>query len=99
MFITSLRPGDLERYNLEYPALNKLNPGLIYASLTGYGRKGPDRERRGYDVTAFWARSGFMASLREPDSPPVFPRGGLGSSPAPAEAAAPCAGAGPACLT
>jgi crotonobetainyl-CoA:carnitine CoA-transferase CaiB-like acyl-CoA transferase len=78
VFITSLRPGDLERYNLEYPALSELNPRLIFASLTGYGRKGPDRERRGYDVTAFWARSGFMASLREPDSPPVFPRGGLG---------------------
>jgi crotonobetainyl-CoA:carnitine CoA-transferase CaiB-like acyl-CoA transferase len=78
VFITSMRPSELERYNLEYPALSKLNPRLVFASLTGYGRKGPDRERRGYDVTAFWARSGFMASLREPDSAPVFPRGGLG---------------------
>jgi crotonobetainyl-CoA:carnitine CoA-transferase CaiB-like acyl-CoA transferase len=78
VFITSLRPGDLERHNLGYPALSRLNPRLIYASLTGYGRKGPDRERRGYDMTAFWARSGFMESLREPDAAPVFPRGGLG---------------------
>lgn len=78
VFITSLRPSELERYDLGYSVLNKLNPRLIYASLTGYGRKGSDREKRGYDVTAFWARSGFMASVREPDSPPVFPRGGLG---------------------
>ena len=78
VFITSLRPSELERYNLEYSALSELNPRLIFASLTGYGRKGPDRERRGYDVNAFWARSGFMASIREPDMPPVFPRGGMG---------------------
>jgi len=78
VFITSLRPGELERYNLEYPVLSKFNPRLIYASLTGYGRKGPEREKRGYDVTAFWAQSGFMASLREPDRAPIFPRGGMG---------------------
>ncbi len=78
VFITSLRPSELERYNLEYSVLRKLNPRLIYASLTGYGRKGPEREKRGYDVTAFWAQSGFMASLREPERPPIFPRGGMG---------------------
>jgi crotonobetainyl-CoA:carnitine CoA-transferase CaiB-like acyl-CoA transferase len=69
VFITSLRPGELERYNLEYKALSKVNPRLVYTSLTGYGNKGPDKERRGYDVSAFWARSGFMASIREPDMP------------------------------
>jgi crotonobetainyl-CoA:carnitine CoA-transferase CaiB-like acyl-CoA transferase len=78
VFLTSLRPSELERYNLEYPVLSKRNPRLIYASLTGYGRKGPEREKRGYDVTPFWAQSGFMASLREPDRPPIFPRGGMG---------------------
>ena len=78
VFITSLRPSELERYNLEYEALSRLNPRLIYASLTGYGNKGPDKERRGYDVSAFWARSGFMASIREPDRPPLFSRGGMG---------------------
>lgn len=78
VFITSLRPSELERYDLEYPRLSRRNPRLIFASLTGYGRKGPDREKRGYDVNAFWARSGFMATIREPDMPPAFPRGGMG---------------------
>lgn len=78
IFITSLRPSELKRYNLEYSVLSKFNPGLVYASLTGYGNKGPDKERRGYDVSAFWARSGFMASIREPDIAPQFPRGGMG---------------------
>ena len=78
VLITSLRPSELERYNLEYRTLSKLNPRLIFACVTGYGRKGPDREKRAYDVTAFWARAGFMASLRAPDMDPVFPRGALG---------------------
>jgi formyl-CoA transferase len=78
VLITSLRPSELERYRMEYEELSRLNPRLVFASLTGYGRHGPDREKRGYDVTAFWARSGFMASLRDPDTPPVFPRGGMG---------------------
>jgi crotonobetainyl-CoA:carnitine CoA-transferase CaiB-like acyl-CoA transferase len=78
VFITSLRPSELERYNLEYEALSRINPRLVYASLTGYGNKGPDKERRGYDVSAFWARSGFMACIKEPDRPPLYSRGGMG---------------------
>ncbi len=78
VFLTSLRPCDIERYNLEYQTLSEINPKLIYASLTGYGRKGPCGNTRGFDWTAYWARSGFMASIREPDKPPVFPRGGMG---------------------
>jgi crotonobetainyl-CoA:carnitine CoA-transferase CaiB-like acyl-CoA transferase len=78
VFITSLRPSELDRYGLDYPELRELNPRLIFAGLTGYGRNGPDRETRGYDVTAYWARAGFMASVRDPDAPPVFPRGGMG---------------------
>jgi crotonobetainyl-CoA:carnitine CoA-transferase CaiB-like acyl-CoA transferase len=78
VFITSLRPSELERYNLEYKTLSGINSRLVYASLTGYGNKGPDKERRGYDVSAFWARSGFMACIKEPDRPPLFSRGGMG---------------------
>ncbi|MBE0479979.1 MAG: CoA transferase [Dehalococcoidia bacterium] len=78
VLLTSLRPSELERYRIDYPSVSRVNPRLVFASLTGYGRKGPEREKRGYDITAFWARSGFMATLREPDGPPVFPRGGMG---------------------
>lgn len=78
VLLTSLRPSELERYDLEYETLSRLNPRLIFASLTGYGRKGAECERPAYDYTAFVARAGFMAIVREPDRPPVFPRPGMG---------------------
>jgi len=76
--ITNLRPNELKRYNLEYETLIKYNLKLIYANVTGYGRKGPDQERPGYDYTAFWARSGFQSVVKEPDRPPIFQRGAMG---------------------
>lgn len=78
VFLTNLRPNELKRYHLEYETLVQYNPKLIYANLTGYGRKGPERERPGYDYTAFWARSGFQSVIKEPDRPPIFQRGAMG---------------------
>jgi len=71
VFITNRRPYELERYNLEYNALSRLNKRLVYASLTGFGRKGPDKDDPGQDTIGFWARSGFMYMLQqEGEAPP-----------------------------
>jgi crotonobetainyl-CoA:carnitine CoA-transferase CaiB-like acyl-CoA transferase len=70
VFITNRRPYALKKYNLEYDSLKGLNPRLIYGSLTGYGRKGPDQDLPGHDTLAFWARSGFMYLLQQGDSAP-----------------------------
>ena len=78
VFLSSLRPSELKKYNLEYETLCKTNPKLIFASLTGYGRKGPDKEKPGYDYTAFWARSGLQAIIKEPGRAPIFQRPGMG---------------------
>lgn len=43
-------PGALKKYGMDYPTLQKINPGLIYASITGYGQTGPYSNRAGYDV-------------------------------------------------
>ncbi|RXG46620.1 hypothetical protein VDGE_08149 [Verticillium dahliae] len=43
-------PGSLKKYGLDYETLRKLNPKLIYASITGYGQFGPYSDRAGYDV-------------------------------------------------
>lgn len=43
-------PGGLKKYNLDYETLSKINPKLIYASITGYGQTGPYSNRAGYDV-------------------------------------------------
>ena len=78
VFITNLRPGALEALRLDPEPVLEANPRLIYASLTGYGRTGPDAERAGYDVGAFWARSGFARKVVPDDEPPPSIRSGVG---------------------
>ncbi len=71
VFVTSLRLDAIERMKLDYPTLAAKNPRLIYASINGYGHRGPDRNRPSYDYAAAWARSGLMATIAEPgQSPP-----------------------------
>lgn len=59
VFLTNVRPGGLERSGLDYASLSAINPRLVYASVTGYGLEGPERDRPGFDIAAFWARSGL----------------------------------------
>jgi crotonobetainyl-CoA:carnitine CoA-transferase CaiB-like acyl-CoA transferase len=59
---------------LGYEPLAARNPRLIYASLNGYGHRGPDRNRPAYDYAASWARSGLMATIKEPGAPPPAQR-------------------------
>lgn len=67
-----------QRYGLTYDELAATNPRLIYAAFTGYGQLGPDRDRLGFDYTAFWSRSGALSGLGEPGQPPVAPHGTIG---------------------
>ena len=61
--------GDLARYGLDYPALSKLNPRLVYCSITGYGQSGPYAQRLGYDPIA-QAVGGLMSVTGERDGRP-----------------------------
>ena len=70
VLVENFRPGTAERLGLGYEELSKANPGLIYASISGYGQTGPDSERAGYDAIA-QARSGIMSVTGEADGPPV----------------------------
>jgi crotonobetainyl-CoA:carnitine CoA-transferase CaiB-like acyl-CoA transferase len=74
VFITSLRLDALERMKLDYATVSAINPRLIYASINGYGHRGPDRNRPAYDYAAAWARSGLMATIAEPGQPPPAQR-------------------------
>jgi crotonobetainyl-CoA:carnitine CoA-transferase CaiB-like acyl-CoA transferase len=78
VFITNLRPDALERIGLDPASLTARCPRLVYASITGYGREGAERDRPGYDVGAFWARSGVAHTLTVEGSPPPMIRGGFG---------------------
>ena len=63
---------------VSYEALSPLNPKLIYADITGYGSEGPDADTPGFDVTAYWARSGLMEVTHDAGSPPTLPIPGIG---------------------
>jgi crotonobetainyl-CoA:carnitine CoA-transferase CaiB-like acyl-CoA transferase len=78
VFITNVRPEALRRLKLDYAEVAKLNPGLVYGLITGYGDAGPDADRPAYDVAAFWARSGVADLLTRPGDTPPFQRGGMG---------------------
>lgn len=61
-----------ERLKLRYEDVAALNDRLVYASLTGYGETGPDRDQLGFDATAYFARTGIFDSLRFEGQPPHF---------------------------
>ena len=71
VFITNQPYGVRESLGLTYEALRALNDSMIYASLTAYGEKGPERDRKGFDQLAYWARSGLMDLMRAPDTRPT----------------------------
>src|SRR5579862_9283809 len=77
VFITSLRVDTLSRMKLDYASLAARNPRLVYASLNGYGHRGPDRNRPAFDYAAAWARSGIMHTVAEPGTAPPAQRPGM----------------------
>jgi succinate--hydroxymethylglutarate CoA-transferase len=50
VLVENYLPGSLAKYGLDFETLSKVNPRLVYASITGYGQTGPYSNRAGYDV-------------------------------------------------
>jgi len=63
-------PGSLKKYGLDFDTMHRINPALIYASITGYGQTGPYSNRAGYDVMVE-AEFGLMHITGSRDGPPV----------------------------
>ena len=76
--ITNFPHGVREGLHLGYDEVSSWNPRVVYADLTGFGDAGPDAELPGFDVTAFWSRSGLLASMRDAGAPPTVPVYGSG---------------------
>lgn len=79
--VENFRPGVTARLGVDYETLREINPGLIYASISGFGQTGPYASRAGYDLIA-QAMSGVMSVTGEPDGAPVkcgIPIGDLGA--------------------
>ena len=80
VFLNNLRPYEMDKFNLSYETIAGHNQRIIYANLTGYGQRGPEKNTGGYDSVAFWARSGVMDLMHEPDSAPNISRPAYGDS-------------------
>ena len=76
--LTNMLPQRLRKFGLDADTLRGRRPELIFASLTGYGPEGEEAETPAFDYAAYWARTGFMDIMHEPDSPPAFQRPGIG---------------------
>jgi formyl-CoA transferase len=70
IMIVNFPPPARERLRLRWEDVEPLNPRLVYCSLTGYGETGPDRDRPGFDITAYFGRSGILDSARYEGGPP-----------------------------
>ena len=66
----NFRRGTLEKLGLGYDSLSRINPGLIYCAVSGYGRDGPMGDKPGFDLIA-QGFSGLMSITGEPGGPPV----------------------------
>ena len=69
VLIENYKYGDLARYGLSFEDLRKMNPRLVYCSVTGFGQTGPYRERPGYDFM-IQGMGGMMSVTGEPDDAP-----------------------------
>ena len=78
--IHHLNHADQKKLGIDYATLSKMNPGIIVASTSGYGIKGPDKDRPGFDAVAYAARSGMLTSCA-PDGAPFIPFMGYGDVP------------------
>ena len=68
--VENFKVGGLTQYGLDYESLKKLNPKLIYCSITGFGQDGPYAERAGYDLM-IQAMTGMMSITGQADGPPT----------------------------
>jgi crotonobetainyl-CoA:carnitine CoA-transferase CaiB-like acyl-CoA transferase len=82
VFITNFPAAVRKKLGLTYEDLAPLNDRLIYASFTGYGDKGDEANKPGFDMTAWWARSGLMDGVRtDAAAPPARALTGMGDHP------------------
>ncbi|OLB99722.1 MAG: acyl-CoA transferase [Candidatus Rokubacteria bacterium 13_1_40CM_68_15] len=70
VLIENFRTGTMESFGLGYDTLSALNPGLVYCSISAFGRTGPRKDAAGYEAL-MQAFSGIMSITGEPGGPPV----------------------------
>ncbi len=72
VILEGFRPGVMKRLGVDYPAVQKINPGIVYCSISGYGQTGPLRDKAGHDVN-YMSTAGVLGLIGEKDRLPVIP--------------------------
>ncbi|MFT6750897.1 MAG: crotonobetainyl-CoA:carnitine CoA-transferase CaiB-like acyl-CoA transferase, partial [Candidatus Azotimanducaceae bacterium] len=78
VLVVNFSSGQLAKFNLEWETLKAINPRLVFAQITAFGNEGPDADRKAFDLTGWFARSGILNTMRNKDQPPTTPAGGVG---------------------
>jgi formyl-CoA transferase len=81
VLITNYQPQLQRKFRVRYEDIREWNPRMIYASVTGYGECGEESEKPGYDMTAYWARSGLMGLMHNANADPTLSVAGFGDHP------------------
>jgi crotonobetainyl-CoA:carnitine CoA-transferase CaiB-like acyl-CoA transferase len=82
VFLTNFLPGPRSRLKIDLEDIRAINPDIIYVRGSGFGARGPEADKGGYDSTAFWARGGSAAGTTPPgaDRMVSMPAGAYGDS-------------------
>lgn len=80
VFISNVRIKGLQKMKLDYDSIKEQFPGLVYCHFTGFGYEGADADRAGFDVAAYWARSGAMVDWNNAGDFPIKPIAGFGDA-------------------
>jgi crotonobetainyl-CoA:carnitine CoA-transferase CaiB-like acyl-CoA transferase len=73
VFLTNFLPRARVKLGIDVDDIRRINPDIIYVRGSGFGSKGDERDKGGYDSTAFWARGGSGAAITPPDSDRMMP--------------------------
>ena len=78
VLLVNFNSDQLRKYQLDYETLKKRNPRLVLGQLTGYGIRGPEANRRSFDIAGWWARSGILDMMKPKGGMPPNGVGGVG---------------------
>jgi crotonobetainyl-CoA:carnitine CoA-transferase CaiB-like acyl-CoA transferase len=67
VFLTSFLPDARTKFGIDVSDIRAINPKIIYARGSAFGPRGPESDKGGYDMTAFWCRAGAAATITPPD--------------------------------
>ena len=80
VLLTNLRPDALQRLDLGADAVRQRHPGLVYCTVSAYGWGGPDQDRPGYDIAAFFGRTGIAHEITTAGTAPPALLQGIGDA-------------------